>query len=71
MDGRVERYAFNFYPSFFEQGKKISTGGGAFYDEERRKRTKRYAITREGEEGAVTLTLREKSTHLCRKKVGR
>ena len=68
MDGRVERYAFNFYPSFFEQGKKISTGGGAFYDEERRKRTKRYAITREE---AVTLTLREKSTHLCRKKVGR
>lgn len=54
--------------SFFEQGKKISTGGGAFYDEERRRRTKRYAITREE---AVTLTLREKSTHLCRKKVGR
>lgn len=48
MDGRVERYAFNFYPSFFEQGKKISTGGGAFYDEEKRRRAKRYAITREG-----------------------
>lgn len=48
VDGRVERYAFNFYPSFFEQGKKISTGGGAFYDEEKRRRAKRYAITREG-----------------------